>query len=67
MFYMALAKSKHHEKALHIALLALAGTIQRLTTGHYARGGLIPQEPKKLPFELTAQVLVQRTSTLMLN
>ena len=38
--YISLAKSKHPEKALHISLLALAGTIQRLHIAHYARGGI---------------------------
>jgi hypothetical protein len=39
--YISLAKSKHPEKALHISLLALAGTIQRLHIAHYARGGIL--------------------------
>jgi len=33
-YYVALAKSKHPEKALHIALLALAGTVPRLHIAH---------------------------------
>ena len=39
--YISLAKSKHPEKALHISLLALAGTVQRLHIAHYATGGLL--------------------------
>jgi len=38
--YISLARSKHPAKALHISLLALAGTIQRLHIAHYARGGI---------------------------
>ena len=41
-YYVALAKSKHPEKALHIALLALVGTVQRLHITHYAHGGVVP-------------------------
>jgi len=41
-YCVALAKSKHPEKALHIALLALAGTVQRLHIAHYAHGGVVP-------------------------
>jgi len=39
---VALPKSKHPEKALHIALLALAGTVQRLHIAHYVHGGVVP-------------------------
>jgi len=41
-YYVALAKSKHPEKALNIALLALAGTVQRLHIAHYVHGGVVP-------------------------
>jgi len=41
-YYVALAKSKHPKKALHIALLALAGTVQRLHIAHYVHGGVVP-------------------------
>ena len=41
-YYEALAKSKHPEKALHIALLALAGTVQRLHIAHCAHGRVVP-------------------------
>jgi len=39
---MALAKSKHPEKAVHIALITLAGTVQCLHITHYAHGGVVP-------------------------
>jgi len=41
-YYVALAKSKHPEKAVHIALLALAGTVQRLHITHYTHGSVVP-------------------------
>jgi len=48
-YYEALAKSKHLEKVLHIALLALAGTVQRLHIAHYAHGGVVPPTAADIP------------------
>jgi len=65
---VALAKSKHLEKALHVALLALAGTVQRLHKAHYAHGGVVaPTAATNISIWINGGAIGQRTPILMLN